>query len=334
MIPALEMNSLSRREAIARAAAAMGLGGAVLAGSGAAMPGIALGRPGAGARKRVLRLAHLTDMHVQPERRAGEGFAAALRHVQSHGDRPELIVTGGDLIMDCFAADEARTRAQWDLWSRLLREECSLPLEHCIGNHDIWGWNQEKSGTSGREAMYGHAWALDVLGLASRYRAFDRAGWRFVVLDSTFRVGNTYTARLDEEQFEWLSRTLAETPRSRPVLVLSHIPILSASAFFDGECEKDGDWKVPGSWMHIDARRIKDLFFRHPNVRLCLSGHIHLVDRVDYLGVTYLCNGAVSGAWWKGSNQECEAGYCIVDLYDDGSFEHAYIGFGWAGVPD
>lgn len=118
------------------------------------------------------------------------------------------------------------------------------------------------------------------------------------------------------------------------MVVVSHIPILSASAYFDGDNEKDGDWKVPGAWMHIDARRIKDLFARHANVHLCLSGHIHLVDRVDDLGVTYLCNGAVSGAWWKGPNRECDAGYCVVDLYDDGSFEHAYVTYGWQGVPD
>lgn len=321
--------AVSRREAILAAAAGMGLSGAVLAGSGAAVPARA-----AAGRKRVLRLAHMTDIHLQPERRADEGFTAALRHAQSLKDPPQVIVTGGDLIMDCFAADEARTRTQWDLWKRVLRAECSLPLEHCIGNHDIWGWNQKKSGTSGSEPLHGHKWAMEMLGLGSRYRAVDRAGWRMIVLDSTFRVGDSYTARLDEEQFDWLSRTLADTPRATPVVVVSHIPILSASAYFDGDNEKDGDWKVPGAWMHIDARRIKDLFARHANVRLCLSGHIHLVDRVDYLGVTYLCNGAVSGAWWKGPNQECDAGYCVVDLYDDGSFEHAYVTYGWKGVPD
>jgi len=52
--------------------------------------------------------------------------------------------------------------------------------------------------------------------------------------------------------------------------------------------------------MHVDAAKIKDLFAKHKNVKLCLSGHLHLVDRVDYNGVTYLCDGAVCGGWWKG----------------------------------
>jgi len=47
-----------------------------------------------------------------------------------------------------------------------------------------------------------------------------------------------------------------------------------------------------------------------------------LRDRIEYNGVTYLCNGAVSGNWWRGAYQECEPGYALLDLYDDGTFEH------------
>jgi hypothetical protein len=81
--------------------------------------------------------------------------------------------------------------------------------------------------------------------------------------------------------------------------------------------------------MHVDARKLKDMFLEHSNVKACLSGHIHLVDRVDYLGVSYYCNGAVSGAWWDGDYQECAPGYALVDLYDDGSVENVYVTYGW-----
>jgi hypothetical protein len=77
--------------------------------------------------------------------------------------------------------------------------------------------------------------------------------------------------------------------------------------------------------MHQDARRLKNLFREHRNVKLCLSGHLHLRDRVDYEGVTYLCNGAVSGGWWRGPYQECEAGYALIDLRADGTFDHRYL---------
>ena len=71
------------------------------------------------------------------------------------------------------------------------------------------------------------------------------------------------------------------------------------------------------------------LFERHRNVRTCLSGHIHEVDRVDYQGVSYYCNGAVSGAWWKGKHHDCSEGYAMMNLYDDGTVEREYVPYGW-----
>lgn len=280
-------------------------------------------------RRRVLRIAHLTDIHAQPERQAGAGLAACLHHVQSQSDRPDVIFTGGDSVMDSLGANEARVRMQWDVFCRVLKTDNSLPIEHCIGNHDVWGLNRKDSHTTGAEPKYGKKWAMEILGLSRPYRSFDRAGWHFIVLDSTFPIEQGYTARLDEEQFAWLKDDLAKVKAGVPVLILSHIPILSAAAFMDGENEKAGDWQVPGAWMHIDSRRIKDLFVKHPNVKVCLSGHLHLVDRVDYLGVSYFCNGAVCAGWWKGAYQECEPGYALVDLYADGACTRQYVSYGW-----
>lgn len=321
------MSKLTRREALA-------VGGAVIAGIAGEPSMQAQSQREPSTRRRVLRLAHLTDMHVQPELAAGEGLAACLRHVQSMPDPPALILGGGDVVMDASCATRERAEQQAEVWRRIVKAECSLPIEHCLGNHDIWGMNKSKSHTTGDEPRWGKPWGLELLGMTQRYRVFDRAGWRFVVLDSTFVLPDGgYTAKLDEEQFDWLSRTLADTPPATPILVLSHIPILTATAYFDGDNEKSGNWVVPGAWMHIDARRIKSLFHKHANVKLCLSGHIHLLDRVDYLGVTYLCNGAVCGGWWKGPYQECDAGYAVVDLFDDGTFDHRYVTFGWKPRP-
>jgi len=314
---------LSRRQLLKMAG---GLGVTVALGQrAAAAPGAR--RP---ERKRVLRIAHLTDIHVQPERAADQGMVACLRHVQRQPDKPDVIFNGGDSIMDSLGTDRARTALQWKLWRNILAQECSLPVEHCIGNHDVWGWNRKKSGATGVEPLYGKKWAMEAFGLSSRFRSFDRAGWHFIFLDSTHPHEETvYTARLDEEQFEWLEADLASVEKGTPVLVFSHIPILCACVFFDGDNEETGNWVVPGAWMHIDARRIKDLFLKHPEVRLALSGHVHLQDRVEYNGVTYLCNGAVCGAWWKGPYQECQPGYGLVNLYSDGSFDAEYVAYGW-----
>jgi 3',5'-cyclic AMP phosphodiesterase CpdA len=275
-------------------------------------------------RRRVLRIAHLTDVHVQPEQSAPEGMARALQHAQSLSDKPDIIFNGGDSIMDALKTDKARAKTQWQIWQSVLKNECSLPVVHCIGNHDVWGWKMKEKLIK-HDQLYGKQWAMNEFGLATRYYSFDKAGWHFIVIDSTHAVKNGYVAKLDEGQFAWLQDDLKKTPAATPVCVLSHIPIICFCSFFDGDNEKSGNWQVPGAWMHIDARRIKDAFRQHPNVKICLSGHIHLQDEVTYLGVKYLCNGAVSGNWWDGAYQEFPPAYAVVDLYDDGSSESEYI---------
>lgn len=308
---------ITRRELLAASAA------------GILLPNLAGAVPSP-TRRRALRIAHLTDIHVQPEKGAPKGMEAAIAHAQGQKDKPDLIFTGGDLIMDAFGADAERTKAQWDIFTHVLRANAELPLEHTIGNHDVWGWGNPSKYSS--EAKYGKVWACEILGLSKPYRSFDRAGWHFIVLDSTFHEGSGYKARLDDAQFEWLVSDLAATPSSTPIMVVSHIPIIGVCSMFDGENEKTGNWVIPGSWLHIDARRIKDAFRKHPNVKLCVSGHEHLIDQVVYNGVTYFCNGAVCGAWWGGDYYECTYGYALVDLYDDGTFENRYIPYGWKTV--
>jgi hypothetical protein len=41
--------------------------------------------------------------------------------------------------------------------------------------------------------------------------------------------------------------------------------------------------------------------------------------------VRYLCNGAVSGGWWKGKYQEFGPAYALVDFFDDGTVENQLV---------
>ncbi len=325
-----DARGLTRRGALGRIVAA-GLGAGWAAGGlGAGLAGCASGR-GATARAtaRSIRIAHLTDTHIQPELRAFDGVASCLRHVGTHRHRPDLIITGGDLVMDAFGASHDRTREQWALWKKVLADHAPCRVEHCLGNHDIWGWNKAKSKTTGEEAQWGKRWAMDELGLSSPYRAFDAGAWRVVVLDSVYPHGEGYLGKLDDAQHDWLAAELGATPADRPVVVVSHIPILAACVLVSDSSQKNNEHRVSGGEMLVDAKRVATLFSKHRNVRLCLSGHIHKVDRVEFEGVTYICDGAVSGSWWKGKKDRCDEGYGVVDLHGDGTFAHEYVAFGW-----
>lgn len=313
------MTNMDRREFLAKSSA------------GLMLPLLAT-MPKAKGPRRSLRIAHLTDIHVQPERQSAVGFQSALEHAQSLNDKPDLIFFGGDLIMDALGTDKDRVAASWKIFNDVLKANLSVPIEHVLGNHDIFGWNRRSDFEA--DPQYGKAWAMDVLKLQKPYRFVDKNGWRIIVLDSNYLKDHTgYTARLDDEQFEWLGDVLKNTPEKTPIMVISHIPILGVCPFLDGTNEKSGDWEVPGQWMHIDARRIKDLFRKHANVKLCVSGHIHLVDQVVYNGVNYFCNGAVSPGWWGGDYQECTYGYAVIDLFDDGTFANQYVPYGWKTQP-
>ncbi|MBU6413989.1 MAG: metallophosphoesterase [Planctomycetes bacterium] len=293
--------------------------------------------PGGATRKRVLRVAHLTDMHVQPELGANEGLIACLRHLANQKDKPDLVLTGGDHVMDIFDTGRERAVELTSLYHKIMQDECGSKVHSCIGNHDIWGWGKKKSGTKGDEDKWGKKWSTELLRLNDRYYTFDQSGWRFFVIDSVHPDGEGYTALLDEAQMGWLKDQFKALPVGMPALVLSHIPIMSIASFEGtGDPQKNKEYKISGSKIHRDWNQL-GIAFRETHarcgtgagVRACLSGHLHQVDRVDYNGVSYLCNGAVSGAWWKGKNGECDNGYAMLNLFSDGTIEREYVTYGW-----
>ena len=312
------LSPLTRRRALQ-----WGVAGAALAPLPLRQPAAAA-EAAAGKRRRVLRLAHLTDMHVQPELRAAKGLAQCLRHAQSHDDPVELIVTGGDSIMDAFDVDSARSQMLVDLWRGIFKQECSLPVRHCLGNHDSRPWSPTAAGE-----LAGKQWATSMYGLDAPYYSFEQSGWRFIVLDSVLPAGNGYTSGLDPQQRAWLEAELKQKPAEQPAAIVSHIPVISVTPLtFEGEHARDGNLQIAGPLMHLDGASLHYLFREH-NVKLCLSGHIHLVDRCEVDGVTYICSGAVSANWWRGNLQRVEEGYGLVDLYNDGSVDYAYTPYGW-----
>ncbi|MCF8337784.1 MAG: metallophosphoesterase [Bacteroidales bacterium] len=276
-------------------------------------------------KTRSLRIIQLTDIHLQPENQAPEGLRKTFAHIRQNYPNADLIINTGDVIMDALEEDRQRVQKQWDLWHEISSKETGLPIENCIGNHDIWGGGELTA------PDYGKAWAMKALGLSHRYRSFDRGNWHFIVLDSTQidNSGQWYTAYLDQEQMNWLVEDLENTSRDKSILVMSHIPILTSTVFFTGDSDSanSGSWHFPKSWMHGDARRISELFENYQNVKIAVSGHMHMVDRVDFKGVSYLCNGAVSGNWWKGAHYGFQPGYAVIDLFEDGSFENTYVAY-------
>jgi len=274
------------------------------------------------AKKRVLRVAHLTDIHLKDKFGAPAKLVKCLHHMQQQTPKVDFVLNGGDIVFDMNKENLGIINDQWKLSKDIMKAECSLPVHYCLGNHDIW-WNEDDKS----QAIYGKRFSMDQLQLASPYYSMVKNGWKFIMLDSVHLDvdGTWYIGKLGDEQFNWLQTELANTDASMPVLVLSHIPILTATNLI--EDDTINKWVMLGGDMHTDNAKIINLFYQHSNVKLCLSGHIHLRDKVVYNNVTYICDGAVSGAWWEGQRRETPPGYGLIDLYDDGSFDEQYVSY-------
>lgn len=274
-------------------------------------------------KKKRFRAAFISDIHIKTLDVAEAGMRKVLQTINQSDKKPDFIINGGDSIMDALAVSKEKTKAQWDLFFNILQAENKLPVKHCMGNHDIWGWQLKEDVKS--DPLYGKNWWLQLTGNTKSYYSFTHQNWHFIVLDSTQENNGGYIALLDAEQFNWLGAEL-ESNKDKHICVVSHIPIVSfCSAMFFKDMLPNGDWKLSRALLHTDARMIKDLFRKYPNIRCCLSGHIHLQDEVTYLGIQYFCNGAVSGNWWKGAFQDFAPAYALFDFHQDGTVERTMV---------
>lgn len=261
--------------------------------------------------KPVLTIAHITDVHIRQGDNAPERFKKCLEEIKKR--KVDFFLNGGDSIHAADYADVTRETmlGYWELWDECMQSLKNYRIYSCIGNHDPWWAAPQKS-----DEMYGKNYVVKRLKVPDRYYSFDEKGWHFIILD-----GNNATISLDEEQFQWLEQDLSKLPPDTPVLVMSHFPILGTTPLLVGG-------------GHADFKKLKQLFYRHRDkVKICLSGHQHLLDTTIYNGVQYCCNGAMSGFWWeKGDKesagpyyyQETPPGYAILELYKDGRVKNTY----------
>ena len=277
-------------------------------------------------KKRSLRIAHITDVHVLDKPNAETCFARVLGEINALRDKPDFIINTGDTVMDENKQTLETVETRWVIWNKIMKGENDILMKSALGNHDVWyGPNDALDAVYKKDERYGKQWAIEMLSLPNRYYSFDLKGWKFIALDS---INGEHGYQLDDEQFNWLQKELKNNISHQPVCVFNHVPILSMGALLYATKRKPvEEVKFPSGDMHNDHQRIKDLFHQYGNVKVCLSGHVHYVDAIEYLGVKYLCNGAVSGNWWRDpiALDEFSPVYAIIDLYEDGSTDHRMV---------
>jgi Icc protein len=292
----------------------------------AALPGGAWAREADLAAPVAFRIAHLTDIHVQPELRAGEGFRQCMAVAHELEPRPDLILTGGDLVMDALAHDEVRVKKLFDLYTSICKDS-DIPIRQCIGNHDVFGWGSRKV-VSPDNASYGKKMVQERLDLPRTTYSFDHKGWHFVMVDDIQPIkGEGYEGGFSDADLAWLETDL-KAAGEKPRVLVTHIPVVSVSVFRGTKAESEQPVQLGDALICQNPGPILKVL-REYKVNLVLAGHLHDNEVLQYEHTTHVGGGAVSGAWWKGPHRLSPEGFGVIDLRADGTFEHQYHTYGW-----
>jgi len=262
--------------------------------------------------------AFLTDIHVQPERMATEGFKAAIKKVNKL--KPDFVITGGDPIMDALAQTPGRADSLYNLYVETSRG-FKMPVHNTMGNHEVFGYYPQ-SGVDSSHPMYGDKMFENKLG--RRYYVFEFNGWRFYILDSIDELEEGgYYGYVDQEQMTWLKEDLASVDPETPIVISVHIPLISVFTQLDvGSTAPNGRGSVV-----TNSKELLELFKEH-NLKLVLQGHLHSNEDIYVYDTHFITVGAVSGGWWEGSHRGFEEGFLMVNVYGE-KIETEYIDYGW-----
>ncbi len=248
--------------------------------------------------------AHLADPHIQPELRAAEGCRQCFRQVNAL--KPDFAISGGDLVFDVMETGRRRANLLYGLYRETVAA-LDVPLYDVIGNHDVLGIDPA-SPVLYTDPLFGKKLYEDRIG--ARYYFFDHKGWRFIVLDSIGTGPNPkdgYYGLIDEEQVDWLQSVLEGAGTGTPIVVVTHIPILTAFMAY-----AEGTTVAPSRWVVVtNGREIMEILARY-RVKAVLQGHTHVRESIEYMGCKYITSGAVCGNWWKGPRMGHPEGFGLL----------------------
>ena len=260
----------------------------------------------------------MTDIHLQPEKNAVEGFNKAIDSVNKLN--PEFVITGGDLVMDVLGQDFERSEMLYNLYNKSL-QRFNMPVYNTMGNHEIFGIYKE-SGVERDHPEYGEKMYENRIG--KRYYSFDHKGWHFMILDGIEDTGeSSYIGKIDSVQIEWIKSDLKKLNPEIPIIASVHIPFITVvTQLQKGSLEPNRE-----STVITNSKEVLSLFEPY-NLQLVLQGHLHFLEDIYANGTHFLTGGAVSSAWWSGAYNGLEEGFLLIKVNSD-DFEWEYVDYGW-----
>ena len=310
---------ISRREFLTRAALTAGA--------------MSLGVAGAGevTGKDAFRIVFATDSHLMVNNalRSDEGIIACLKAIGAIYPKPDFILCGGDLTHESPDLDFPAAERLINRFLTIWKDHTQLETFFTFGNHDLVGTRNPSVERS--DPRYGKGLFRMRLGLDRNYYAFERRGWRFIVLDDVLpEPDGSYIGEYAEEQLAFVRSELSQDPQM-PTVLCGHIPSISIWPGLNGSSKMEGATiRTPASLVVHNAAALRHLIAETgANVKMLLAGHLHHLEQIQVDGLSFINAGAICGNWWKGKQMGCPEGFLIVELRADGSFSADYRSYGW-----
>ena len=290
-------------------------GFAMLAGGAAINTGCSIRGTGKGS----LRLVYYTDVHARTEWNTPAAMAMAADAINAR--QADLVIAGGDLITDGFQSSAARVAPRWDAYLAM-HQAIDADVYPVLGNHDLVA-AIPTDGTPAADnprAVY-----LERMGLERTYYSFNAAGYHFIILDSIQVTGDDYQYQgsIGSHQLQWLQQDLATVSKTTPVIMVTHIPLLTS--FFNAS--KGATYAARPNRVIVNNREVLQTAANH-NLILVLQGHLHVNEMIKWQNTTFITGGAVCGKWWRGAWYGTEEGFYDITVTGD-QVECAYIDYGW-----
>ncbi len=261
-----------------------------------------------------------TDVHA----RAEWDTPLALREAaaQINGLTPDAILCGGDLVTDGFQAAPGGVDARWEVYLDMHRS-LRAPVWTVPGNHDLVGARPENAAP----AADARAEFRDRLGVEDSVAVHELGDWRILLLDSVHILppgqGTPYEGRIAAEQLGRVRAWLEDVPKDQPILLMSHMPLLSV-AF---QATAGSEIPPPKARLVVNNLALLDLFAGH-RLTLVLQGHLHVYENILWRGTRFITGGALCGKWWRGDWHGTPPGFCQISL-DPDDVACRYVPTGW-----
>lgn len=258
--------------------------------------------------------AFLTDIHLQPERRAPIGFQMAIDKVNELN--PDFVISGGDQVYDVMRGNLGRADTLFQLYTEMSRG-FNMPVYNTVGNHDLFAIYPESPED---ETHPDYKYGMYKRYLGDTYYSFDHKGWHFIVLNSLgVSEEKRYTAVVDSVQLAWLKNDLIGVSRQTPVVLVTHIPLVTARGIITGN---------PAGHHVGNSSEVLAALEDH-NLKLILQGHIHWKEHGQVNDrFQYLTGGSIAGNGWKGRRHDTKEGFVLLHV-DGDDFRWEYIDHGW-----